>query len=87
MIPNILFEHKNWARKKLPAVAETCEIVDAAPAGWHVLGDVLRETCRGWDWFAMMIDVDLDEAVRRPHDVSWFHSVANDPGCVKTRFM
>jgi hypothetical protein len=46
-----------------------CEIVDAAPAGWHVLGDVLRETCRGWDWFAMMIDVDLDEAVRRPHDV------------------
>jgi hypothetical protein len=43
-----------------------CEIVDAAPAGWFALG-VVRD--RGWKWAAMMIDVSLDQAVRRPHDV------------------
>jgi hypothetical protein len=36
------------------------EYVDRVPADWFVL-DVMRSKSRGWDWVALMVDVDPDD--------------------------
>lgn len=38
--------------------------LDKPPAGWFVL-DVMRQTRRSWNWVALMVDVDPDEAQAR----------------------
>ncbi len=40
------------------------EFRDRPPAGWFVLG-VMRQRKRGWDWAALMIDVDPDDYPHR----------------------
>jgi hypothetical protein len=37
------------------------EYLDRPPTGWFVLS-VMRAKRRGWDWTALMIDVDPDDA-------------------------
>jgi hypothetical protein len=36
------------------------EYVDRVPADWFV-PDVMRSKSRGWDWVALMVDVDPDD--------------------------
>jgi hypothetical protein len=38
---------------------ETLTYFDQPPAGWFCLS-VMRRTCRGWDWVALMVDDDPD---------------------------
>jgi hypothetical protein len=43
-------------------VKQRIEYFDQPPSGWFALA-VMRRTCRGWDWVALMVDVDPDTDV------------------------
>jgi hypothetical protein len=43
-------------------MTKSIEYLDRLPADWFVL-DVMREKSRGWNWVALMIDVEPDDFV------------------------
>jgi hypothetical protein len=45
---------------EFPDDKPSLQFLDLPPPGWFVLG-VMKKDSRGWDWVALMVDVDPDE--------------------------